>query len=146
MAGTRKRSQRQKNKEKTNPVPPGATKAASDHDLRPGEPPDRTPAGVEAVGTPGGGTEVGGLAGTNTDDGDPALTNLDRAMGSDARGEDSEEGGPPYGGPSGGAVGGATAQGRASGGHQRHGISPGGAPSADRTIGRKPTSREAKEG
>jgi hypothetical protein len=84
MAGT-KNNRRQKDKEKTNPPPSGATRAASDHDLRPGEPANRTPAGEEAVGTPGGGTEVGGLAGTNTDDGDPVLTNLDRAMGSDAR-------------------------------------------------------------
>ncbi|HTU90929.1 MAG TPA: hypothetical protein VMF69_12700 [Gemmataceae bacterium] len=138
MAGSRK-NQRQKDTEKTNPVPPGATKAASDHDLRPGEPPDRTPSGEEAVGTPGGGTEVGGLAGTNIDDGDPVLTNLDRAMGSDARGEDSEEGEPPYAGPSGGSVGGTPAQRRASGGHQRHGFSPGGAPHGDSTVGRDPT-------
>ncbi|HEY7327778.1 MAG TPA: hypothetical protein VH592_09070 [Gemmataceae bacterium] len=137
MASARKTSSR-KNKEKTNPIPPGATKAASDHDLRPGEPPDRTPSGEEAVGTPGGGTEVGGLAGTNIDDGDPVLTNLDRAMGSDARGEDSEEGGPSYSGKSGGAVGGSPAQVRASGGHQRHGFRPGGVPPADRTIGDKP--------
>jgi hypothetical protein len=137
MART-KRTQRRKDAEKTNPVPPGATKAASDHDLRPGEPPDRTPAGEEAVGTPGGGTEVGGLAGTNIDDGDPVLTNLDRAMGSDTRGEDSEEGGPPYAGHSGGAVGGTPAQVRASGGQQRHGIRPGGKSPADRTIGEKP--------
>jgi hypothetical protein len=137
MARTQK-NQRRKDAEKTNPVPPGATKAASDHDLRPGEPPDRTPAGEEAVGTSGGGTEVGGLAGTNIDDGDPVLTNLDRAMGSDARGEDSEEGGPPYAGRSGGAVGGSPAQVRASGGHQRPGIRPGGKPPADRAIGEKP--------
>lgn len=137
MAHTRKKPHRT-DPEKTNPVPPGATKAASDHDLRPGEPPDRTPSGTEAAGTPGGGTEVGGLAGTNIDDGDPVLTNLDQAMGSDARGEDSEEGGPPYAGHSGGAVGGAPAQRRASGGHQRRGIRPGRKAPADRTIGEEP--------
>jgi hypothetical protein len=119
MAGTRE-SKRRKDRERTDPVPPGATKAASDHDLRPGETPDRTPSGAEAVGTPGGGTEVGGLAGTNIDDGDPAGAPLDRALGSDARGEDSEEGGPPYAGPSGGAVGGTPAQGRAVGGKRLH--------------------------
>jgi hypothetical protein len=140
MASTRK-NQRQRDKEKSNPVPPGATKAASDHDLRPGEPPDRTPTGEEAVGTPGGGTEIGGLAGTNIDDGDPELTNLDRAMGSDSRGEDSEDGGPPYAGMSGGAVGGTPAQVRASGGQQRHGITPGGVPPADMTIGQDPKKR-----
>lgn len=137
MVKTRE-NRRRKDKERTNPVPPGATKAASDHDLRPGEPSDRTPSGEAAVGTPGGGTEVGGLAGTNMGDGDPVLTDLDRAMGSDARGEDSEDGGPPYAGFSGGAVGGTPAQGRASGGHQRHGIAPGGVPPADTTIGQDP--------
>jgi hypothetical protein len=137
MAHTQK-NLRRKGSERTNPIAPGATKAASDHDLRPGEPPDRTPTGAEAVGTPGGGTEVGGLAGTNIDDGDPALTNLDRAMGSDARGEDSEEGGPPYAGHSGGAVGGSPAQVRASGTRQRRGVRPRGVPPADRTIGEKP--------
>lgn len=145
MASTRSSNQRRKDQEITNPVPPGATKAASDHDLRPGEPPDRTPAGTEAVGTPGGGTEVGGLAGTNSDDGDPVLTNLDRAMGSDSRGEDSEEGGPPYAGPSGGAVGGTPANARAAGGHQRHGIAPGGVAPADRTIGTDPDRRPQGE-
>lgn len=138
MASTRK-GQRRKDKELTNPIPPGATKAASDHDLRPGETPDRTPSGAEAVGTPGGGTEIGGLGGTNIDDGDPARVPLDRAMGSDAGGEDSEDGGPPYAGISGGAVGGTPAQARASGAHQRHGISPGGIPPADSTIGQDPT-------
>lgn len=137
--------QPRKDKEKTNPVPPGATKAASDHDLRPGEPPDRTPSGEEAVGTPGGGTEVGGLAGTNLGDGDPVLTNLDRAMGSDARGEDSEENDPAYAGPTGGSVGGTPAQGRASGGHQRHGVSPGGVPHGDSTIGHDPSPRIHKK-
>jgi hypothetical protein len=137
MASTRK-TQRRKDKEKTNPLPPGTTKAATEHDLRPGEPPDQTPTGKEAAGTPGGGTEAGGLAGTNIDDGDPEQTNVDRAMGSDARGEDSEEGGPPYAGFSGGAVGGTPAQRRASGGHQRHGLRSGGTPPADRTIGEKP--------
>jgi hypothetical protein len=132
------KNQRRKNAEKTNSIPPGATKAVSDHDLRPGEPPDRTPSGEEAAGMPGGGTEVGGLAGTNIDDGDPVFTNLDRAMGSDARGEDSEEGDPPYAGHAGGAVGGSPAQRRASGGHQRHGIRPGGKAPADRTIGERP--------
>jgi len=144
MAGTRK-SPRRKDKEKTNPIPPGATQAASDHDLRPGEPAERTPAGDEAVGTPGGGTEVGGLGGTNIDDGDPENANLEKAMGSDARGEDSEDGGPPYAGHSGGATGGAIAQGRSSGGHQRHGVAPGGIPHGDSTIGRDPKPRKSRQ-
>ncbi len=144
MAGTRKSSRRGA-KDSHEPIPPGATKAASDHDLRPGEPADRTPAGEEAVGTPGGGTEVGGLAGTNIDDGDPENANLDQAMGSASRGEDSEEGGPPYAGHSGGATGGVIAQGRSSGGHQRHGIAPGGVPHGDSTIGHKPTARKKRK-
>lgn len=138
MAGTRKSSER-KDKERTNPVPPGATKAASDHDLRPGETPDRTPSGEEAAGTPGGGTEFGGLAGTNVGDGDPARAPIDRAMGSDARGDEDEQGDQAYAGTSGGAVGGTPANVRASGGHQRRGISPGGIPPADTTIGQDPT-------
>jgi hypothetical protein len=145
MAGTRK-SPRSKGKDKTNPTPPGATKAASDHDLRPGEPADRTPSGEEAVGTPGDGTEVGGLAGTNIDDGDPVFTNLDRAMGSDARGEDSEEGGPPYAGHSGGAVGGTPAQRRAAGGHETHGIAPQTGTPSDSTIGHDPKPRKKRKG
>ena len=139
---TRKK-QPPKAKQQTEPILPGATKAASDHDLRPGETPDRTPSGEEAVGTPGGGTEVGGLGGTNIDDGDPASIDIDRAMGSDARGEDSEEGGPPYAGHSGGATGGTVAQGRSSGGRQRHGIAPGGVPHGDSTIGQDPTARKS---
>lgn len=138
MAGTRK-STRRKDKDKTNPVPPGATKAASDHDLRPGETPDRTPSGEEAAGTPGGGTEFGGLAGANIDDGDPVRAPIDRAMGSDARGDEGEQGDQAYGGWSGGAVGGTPANARAEGGHQRHGISPGGVPPADTTIGQDPS-------
>jgi hypothetical protein len=88
-------------------------------------------------GSPPSGAGVGGLAGTNINDGDPVSSALDRAMGSDARGEDSEHGSPPYAGHSGGAVGGTSAQARASVGRQRHGIRPGGNPPADRTLGEK---------
>lgn len=126
-------------KEKTNPVPPGATKAASDHDLRPGETPDRTPSGEEAAGTPGGGTEFGGLAGTNVDDGDPVRAPIDRAMGSDDRGDEGDEGDQAYAGSAGGAVAGTPANVRAAGGHQRHGISPGGTLPADAMVGQQPT-------
>jgi len=142
MAG--KKSSPPRTGQKPEPTPPGATRAASDHDLRPGETPDRTPSGEEAVGTPGGGTEVGGLAGTNRDDGDPALIDIDRAMGSDDRGPEEEDGGPPYAGHSGGAVGGAVAQGRAKGGHEGHGIRPGGEPHGDSTIGHDPTPRKRR--
>jgi len=119
MAGTSNSTHRA-DKEKTNPVPPGSTRAASDHDLRPGETPDRTPSGAEAAGTPGGGTELGGLAGVNSDDGDPVRAPIDRAMGSDARGDESDEGDEAFAGRSGGAVGGTPANKRARGGHQQH--------------------------
>src|SRR5438445_7439139 len=65
------------------------------------------PGDIHAVGTPGGGTASGGLAGSNVGDGDPDNANLEDAMGSgirDTSGED--EGGPPYAGEAGGAVGG----------------------------------------
>jgi hypothetical protein len=80
------------------------------------------------------------LAGINRDDGDPALEDIDRAMGSDAPGTDTEDDGPPYAGHAGGAVGGAIAQGRTAGGHERHGIAPGGVTHGDSTIGHDPTS------
>jgi RNA polymerase-binding transcription factor DksA len=63
---------------------------------------------VHAVGEPGGGTAIGGLAGTNVGRGDPVLGELEEAMGSgdydadDARGDPDE----PRSGRGGGAVGG----------------------------------------
>jgi hypothetical protein len=123
-------------------IPPGATRAASDHDLRPGEPPDRTPSGEEAVGTPGGGTEVGGLGGTNIDDGDFTNANLEQALRSNPHADDDEDGGPPYAGHAGGAVGGTLADSRARGGHVRHGIAPGGVTHGDSTIGHDPMRRQ----
>ncbi len=90
------------------PIPPGATKRASDHDLRPGEPPSAMSSDEEAIGTPGGGTEVGGLAGTNVGDGAPVNADLERAM-SGLEDPEAEDGGPPYSGISGGAVGGTPA-------------------------------------
>jgi hypothetical protein len=76
---------------------------------------------VHAAGTPGGGSAVGGLAGTTVGTGSPAGANLEAAMGSgtfDAtdpadEGEDEPE---AFAGPSGGAVGGTPANKRARGG------------------------------
>jgi RNA polymerase-binding transcription factor DksA len=53
-------------------------------DLESGVVPPQTDADedVHAVGTPGGGTAVGGLAGTNIGDGDPYNADLEEAMGS----------------------------------------------------------------
>jgi RNA polymerase-binding transcription factor DksA len=70
---------------------------------------------VHAVGTAGGGTAIGGLAGANVGDGDPIVAELDDAMGSsnfdaeDGRGDERI----PRSGPSGGAVGGTPARKRA---------------------------------
>jgi hypothetical protein len=92
---------------------------------------------IFAVGTPCGGTEVGGLAGTNVGDGAPDNADLEDAMGSgnfDTETEDEREGGP-YGGPSGGAVGGTPAGKRARGGPTHHGIAPGGGHRGDSTVG-----------
>jgi hypothetical protein len=135
MAGKRSQSGEKKSV-RPEPIPPGATRRASDHDLRPGEPAPPNPPDEEAVGTPGGGTEVGGLAGTNVGDGSPENADLERAM---APGDepDEQEGGPPYAGPAGGAVGGTPAQGRASGGHTDHGLAPG-PHRGDSTVGSNP--------
>src|SRR5947209_6237877 len=91
-----------------------------------------------AAGTPGGGTALGGLAGTNVGDGDPADVDLEDALGSglsDSAGED--EGGPPWSGRSGGAVGGTPAEKRARGGDQGDRLAPG-PHRPDTTIGSPP--------
>jgi len=67
-----------------------------------------------AAGTPGGGTEAGGLAGSNEGHGDPDLDELDRAAGGGAREKDPGPGGRvPRAGRAGGAVGGSPAGKRA---------------------------------
>lgn len=72
------------------PIPPGATRRAFDSDLRPGEQP--SPAGDEhAAGTPGGGTEFGGLAGSNFGDGNPDEADLEHAMGSGTNEPEAED-------------------------------------------------------
>jgi hypothetical protein len=92
-----------------------------------------------AAGTPGGGTASGGLAGTNTGDGDPDNADLDDALGSgleDTAGENQDD--PAYGGPSGGAVGGTPAGRRAAGGRTHRGLAPGGERPIDSTLGEDP--------
>jgi hypothetical protein len=119
------------------PVPEGATQKASDRTSRPGSPP-HTPAGDRlAQGTPGGGTEVGGLGGTNINEGSPQNADLEDVMYGDAEGEADDEQG--YGGFSGGAVGGTPAGGRSSGGQTHRGLRPGGVHRGDSTIGSDPT-------
>ncbi|HEX6964118.1 MAG TPA: TraR/DksA C4-type zinc finger protein [Lacipirellula sp.] len=78
--------------------------------------PRRRESDVHAVGEPGGGTGLGGLAGTNVGRGDPVLGELEEAMGSgeydadDARNDAPNE---PRSGRGGGAVGGTPANKRA---------------------------------
>lgn len=77
---------------------------------------------VHAAGTPGGGSAIGGLAGTNVGEGDPEHKNLDDAMGSgnfDVAAEEEKDGPEGYAGPSGGAVGGTPAGKRAVGGKSK---------------------------
>ncbi|HUE16777.1 MAG TPA: TraR/DksA C4-type zinc finger protein [Planctomycetaceae bacterium] len=67
---------------------------------------------VHAAGTPGGGSSVGGLAGSNAGHGDPDVADLQDAMGSsdsDAREAQADSDRAPKSGRSGGAVGGTPA-------------------------------------
>jgi RNA polymerase-binding transcription factor DksA len=89
------------------------------------EPPEEGHADVHAAGTAGGGTAVGGLAGTNIGDGAPDGAGLEDAMGSGnfdvgLEAEDPEA----YAGPSGGAVGGTPANKRAVNGWTHGGLAP----------------------
>ena len=82
---------------------------------------------IHAAGTAGGGTAIGGLAGTNIGEGDPDDGNLEEAMGSgnyDQALDDDHEDTSAYSGPTGGAVGGAIADLRATGGKTGGGIAP----------------------
>src|SRR5437660_4475807 len=91
------------------PVPPGATRKAFERENCGGGPPGSPLGDRHAAGTPGGGTEIGGLGGTNIGEGSPDDADLERAMGTGVADDDTEEEGPPYAGPSGGAVGGTPA-------------------------------------
>lgn len=88
-----------------------------------------SPAGkpdIYAAGTAGGGSAVGGLAGTTIGDGAPGNAGLEEAMGSseyDAEELDAQDN-QAYAGPSGGAVGGTPANKRARGGRIHRGIAP----------------------
>lgn len=126
---------------KPQPIPPGATRKAMEEIPLPGNGPPPSDLGdPHASGTPGGGTEIGGLAGTNIGEGDPDVPELDETMGSGVNpiNEEEDEQEDAYGGPSGGAVGGTPAEGRSSGGHVHGGIAPGGSHRGDSTIGSKP--------
>jgi RNA polymerase-binding transcription factor DksA len=107
--------------------------------LRAQGPPEGAPGGPEevaprtdrhAVGTPGGGTAIGGLAGTNVGEGAPEGSDLEEAMGSGDFDSSMDSASPTtpqtdeeptggYSGHGGGAVGGTPANKRASGGRRR---------------------------
>jgi hypothetical protein len=79
-------------------------------------PPPRIPRGdIYAAGTAGGGTAVGGLAGTNEGHGDPNIAEVQDATGSGNFDidDDRADRDTPRSGPSGGAVGGTPARKRA---------------------------------
>jgi RNA polymerase-binding transcription factor DksA len=79
---------------------------------------------LHAAGTPGGGSGIGGLAGTNEGSGEPDDEPLEDAMGSgnfDRHDEaDEAEQNDAYSGPSGGAIGGSPANKRSTGGRRRN--------------------------
>jgi hypothetical protein len=122
----------------TEPVPPGATRKAFEREDLGGVTPGSPLGDRHAAGTPGGGTEVGGLGGTNIGEGSPENADLDEAMATGVTHEDIEEEGPPYAGISGGAVGGTPAEGRSSGGNVHRGLAPEGTHRGDSTIGGDP--------
>jgi RNA polymerase-binding transcription factor DksA len=93
-----------------------------------------------AAGTPGGGTAVGGLAGTNVGSGSPSAAHLEQAMGSgtfDSDMADEEAAREAFGGPAGGAVGGTPANKRVRGGRPS-------AKSAKGTSGSKAKAKSSK--
>jgi RNA polymerase-binding transcription factor DksA len=99
----------------------------------------RGPADTHAAGTPGGGSAIGGLAGTNIGSGAPVEISLEKAMGGalDDESEGDDEAMPEaFSGRSGGAVGGTPANKRAKGGKSD---------SPNKRPGKtKPTTRAAK--
>jgi hypothetical protein len=122
------------------PIPPGATRKAWDRTGRPSGPPPSKLGDPRAAGTPAGGTEVGGLGGTNIDEGSPRNADLEEAMGASTAEPEADQPAEGYAGPAGGAVGGTPAGKRSSGGRTRGGIKPGGVHRGDSTIGTDPKS------
>ena len=130
LNGERPAATRRTSASRREPPPTGET---SDTELLDGDrlpvadmEPEEGKADVHAAGTVGGGSAVGGLAGTNIGDGAPSGAGLEDAMGSgnfDATEVDAEDN-DAYAGPSGGAVGGTPAGKRARGGRTRDGIDP----------------------
>lgn len=136
-----KKSQKQRQETFPNAVDSGTTQKASDRTSRPGGPEHTELDDRYAAGTPGGGSEYGGMAGSNEGDGSPEECELEEVMGSGIH-EPEAEGDAPYGGFTGGAVGGTPAEGRSTGGRIRGGLSPDGTHRGDSTIGSEPASAD----
>jgi hypothetical protein len=124
-------------------IPPGAQARAAKRDERPGGPRHTPLRDRYAAGTPGGGTEYGGLAGGNAGEGEiPDEEILDAALAGGEPDPEAEEE-DAYSGFSGGAVGGTPAGKRSPGGKQRKGLlRPGSTHRGDSTIGGNPETRE----
>lgn len=119
---------------------PGTTDQAAERLSRPGGPKATPLDDRYAAGTPGGGSEFGGLAGTNIGEGEPDNADLEEAAGpgDNLLQEEDMGGGPPYAGHAGGAVGGTPAEDRATGGTIRGGLAPGATHRGDSTLGAEP--------
>jgi len=118
------------------PIPPGATRRAADRPREPGGGPPGSAAGPRhATNDPGSPDETYEAVDSNEPLAEIPIEDE----------PDPLEEGPPYAGHAGGAVGGAIAEGRAKGGHLRHGLVPGGDRPGDSTIGSPPPSRRAKK-
>lgn len=119
-------------------IPPGATRRAADRTARPWLPNDHAELDDRhAAGTPAGGTEVGGMAGSNDADGAPQAADLAEAAATGSHPPEAEDN-QAYSGPAGGAVGGTPAGGRARGGRTGGGLRPGGDERPDSTVGAGP--------
>lgn len=108
-------------------------------------PPGSAGGDVHAMGAWGGGTAVGGLAGSNEADGSPNIDAVEEAAGSGNFDQElAGEGEPPYAGHAGGAVGGTPAGKRSGGGRIQGGITADGSHRGDSTIGDDPPSVERR--
>jgi hypothetical protein len=76
-------------------IPPGATQRASDRSARPGGPRGTELDDRYAAGTAAGGTEVGGLGGSNEGDGSPDEEGLSTASATGTHAPEADAGGPP---------------------------------------------------
>jgi len=128
MAKSRKRNNDEYRISQQDNPPAGATRKAFDREDLGGGPPGSPLGDRHAAGEPAGGSEVGGLGGSNIGDGSPVEPGTDLAAEEEA----------PFSGHSGGAVGGTPAGRRSSGGKIHGGIAPGGVHRGDSTIGSKP--------